>query len=276
MNESRKKIIGYSRVSTDKQFVNGHSVNVQKERMENYCKFKNLDLIDVLEEVKSGKNMKDRPVLQEIIQRLKLPNDNKKSLDGIIVAKLDRLGRNASEIILLTDDIIKMNKNLYCVDLDLDFSSMAGQFLRTIFAAFGQLEREMIAQRTRETMAYKKARNERVGVVPFGHKLERDPKTGKNVMVENPIERKAICRAIELRKEYKWIFKRNQYKRLPLSFVDIAKIMKNEGLLTRNGKQFTPTQIFLMCKGKYNGIFKEKPDIDDLLIAAKRNTELPL
>lgn len=276
MNESRKRVIGYSRVSTDAQFINGHSINIQKEKMENYCKFKNLELLNIFEEAKSGKNMNNRPMLQEIIRRLKLPDDNKLSIDGIIVAKLDRLGRDAKEIILLTDDIIKMKKNLYCVDMDLDFNSMTGQFLRTIFSAFAQLEREMIANRTKEAMAYKRARNERIGVVPMGYKLEKDITTGKNKMVPNLHERQIICRALELRTEHKWVWRKNQYRRLPLSYADIAKIMASENLLTRSDKPFTASMIFKMCKSGTKAAFKEEPTTNDLLIAAKQNTILPI
>jgi len=258
--EKPKRVIGYTRVSTDKQMFQGHSINVQREKMENYCRFKGLILVGVLEESKSGKTIKNRPILMEIIRRLKLEPTDPEALDGIICAKLDRLGRNAGEIILLTDEICNLGKHIYFTDMDFDINSPSGQFLRSIFAAFAQLEREMIAQRTREVLQYKRMRNERVGVVPFGKKLKFNKDTRKNVMIDNPNEKRLIRRIFQLKKMEKWVYwKKGKYRARPYTCLDIADQLTKEGFVNRNGNPYNQRMVWKILHNKYRGLTEPPP-----------------
>jgi DNA invertase Pin-like site-specific DNA recombinase len=80
-----------------------------------------------------------------------------------VVAKLDRLSRsiiNAANIIAAAQ---KQGWALVVLDLGMDLTTPAGEAMAHMLAVFGQFERRMISQRTRDALAAKKARGERVG-----------------------------------------------------------------------------------------------------------------
>jgi DNA invertase Pin-like site-specific DNA recombinase len=76
----------------------------------------------------------------------------------------------------------------------IDTTSAAGRLFFRLMAAMAEFERDVIAERTRAALAYKRARGERVSrYAPFGYLL----KAGQ--LVPNPAELQAIERARTLR-----------------------------------------------------------------------------
>ena len=67
--------------------------------------------------------------------------------------------------------------------------------MRNMVAAFAMYERALIRSRTKAALAVKKAKGERVGGIPYGHRLAAD-----SVHIEqDPEEQATIGRARELR-----------------------------------------------------------------------------
>lgn len=82
-----KKVGIYIRVSTQEQAQEGYSIPAQKERLINYCKAKDWNIVDIyVDGGFSGSNL-DRPAMQKLI------NDIDK-IDVVLVYKLDRLSRS--------------------------------------------------------------------------------------------------------------------------------------------------------------------------------------
>jgi site-specific DNA recombinase len=50
----RKRAVVYCRVSTDKQEIDGESLDYQEDKCRRYAELHNVDVITVLKEVKSG------------------------------------------------------------------------------------------------------------------------------------------------------------------------------------------------------------------------------
>ena len=98
-------------------------------------------------EVESGKK-NDRKELQLAIDLCR------KEGHGLVVAKLDRLGRNISHLSRIREEV----SHIFCCD---NPSMDTVQF--GIFATFAQHEREMISLRTKAALAAKKARGEKLG-----------------------------------------------------------------------------------------------------------------
>lgn len=137
------KLVGYVRVSSQTQEDNT-SLGEQKERIEAYCKAYGHDLVQVIEEVGSGKTMDQRPYFLEALDLVKT------QADGIIATKLDRIARNTRDVLTLVEDVLKpLGKCLILLDLNVDTSSPTGLMILTIMSAVAQLERDVILERTK-------------------------------------------------------------------------------------------------------------------------------
>lgn len=134
----------YSRVSTDKQ-----------ETENQLFKLKQLyPQAIVVHEVASG--YLDKPVLTGLLALLVKG-------DTLVVAALDRLGRNAGKAIQLIDSLYSKGVTVVSVREGLDYSTSAGKFQGQIMLAMAELERSLISERTKAALARKKAQGVKLG-----------------------------------------------------------------------------------------------------------------
>lgn len=99
----------------------------------------------------------ERPVFVQLVSELE-PDDI------LVVAKLDRLGRNASDVDR-TVEMLRL-KGVRVVVLDLpvmEVTSAAGELVRRMFAAFAQFERDQLVERTHAGLARAKAEGKALG-----------------------------------------------------------------------------------------------------------------
>ena len=136
------RVIAYYRVSTDDQGRSGLGIAAQKAAVATLCTARGWEIIAEFEEVESGKR-NDRPKLAEAIHRAKVTNGT------LVIAKLDRLSRNAAFITALHDSKAKF------IAADMPDAT---ELTVHIMAAVAQAERKAIANRTREALAAAKAR----------------------------------------------------------------------------------------------------------------------
>jgi DNA invertase Pin-like site-specific DNA recombinase len=122
----------------------------------------------IYEEKKSGVS-KGRPVRDEVLRELR-PGDT------LTVWKLDRLGRNATEVVGIIRDLELRGIGFRCLTQSIDTTSASGRLQVTILAGFAEFERDMIKERT---MAGKLRRAEE-GKHPGGRRrfgFEQDQET---------------------------------------------------------------------------------------------------
>jgi DNA invertase Pin-like site-specific DNA recombinase len=105
----------------------------------------------------SGKSLVGRPALALL--------DNGEAV-ALMVAKLDRLSRSVSDAAGLLDRAQRPVWALVACDLGVDTTTPAGEAMANVMAAFAQLERRLIGQRTREALAVKRAPGVRLGRPP--------------------------------------------------------------------------------------------------------------
>lgn len=67
----------------------------------------------------------------------------------VVVTALDRVGRSAAEVILIIDELRKLNVRLVSLREGLDFQTTLGQMCASMLAFIAQLEREFIQARTK-------------------------------------------------------------------------------------------------------------------------------
>lgn len=126
---------GYARVSTAEQNVNQQVLKL----IDQY----NIDPNDVVQETWSGKTT-DRPALQKLV------NKTLKSGDTLYVFHISRLGRKASEVLQLVDDLKERDIGLVVYELDsTDLTTPTGKLLLTMLAGLAEMELETLRERQR-------------------------------------------------------------------------------------------------------------------------------
>jgi site-specific DNA recombinase len=159
----------YLRVSTQEQAQEGVSLGAQEERIRAYCSMRGLDPVAVVREegVSAGKPLASRPGGMELLSLIA-----QGKAEHVVVLKLDRLFRDAEDALRQTRAWDKANVALHLVDMGgqaIDTRSATGRMVLTMMAAFAELERGVIRERTATALRYKKARREVYGPTPYGY-----------------------------------------------------------------------------------------------------------
>lgn len=230
----KMKLIGYCRVSDIKQKDEGHSIDAQKDIIKVYCDKKGYDLVDTYSEQVSGSTKcLDRIEFKKVIDDL---NNNK--ADGIVVTKFDRLSRNLKDMVNIIDDYFKDQYLIHFVDFDhVDLSTPEGMFQLNLFSSFAQLERSMIAKRTKNVLDFKKSKNEKLGgFIPWGFKID-----------EKIINNKIVKCLVNNKDEMDLIDELKLLKESGKTYKDLVKILVDRDIKNRNGVvKWQPIQICRM------------------------------
>jgi len=148
MVPQHQKFVGYYRVSTRRQGASGLGLEAQKATVQQYLSQVGGIELEAFVEVESGKNAVNRPQLQAALQRCK------QTRATLLVAKLDRLSRNAAFLLNLKEAGVEFRA--------LDIPD-ANTLTLGIMATLAQHERELISKRTREALAARRARGQQLG-----------------------------------------------------------------------------------------------------------------
>lgn len=137
-------IIGYIRVSTDKQ-----NLENQKHKILSYAQVHKIIIDEFVElEISSKGDLKKRKI-DELFFKLKKD-------DTLICTELSRLGRNMLEILNLIERFNSASIKLIFVnqpELSTNQSSALSSLLLAIYGYFAQTEREIISERTKQGLA---------------------------------------------------------------------------------------------------------------------------
>lgn len=152
--------ISYVRVSTQRQGDSGLGLEAQQAAIRQYVG-ENGKIIANYQDIESGRR-DNRPELARALDHAR------RSGATLIIAKLDRLSRNAAFLLNILDSAVDV---VFC-DMP-QVSGPTGRFLLTSMAAVAQLESEMCSQRTREALQAAKRR----GVV-LGARKGKSPLSG--------------------------------------------------------------------------------------------------
>lgn len=149
-----KQAVPYYRVSTERQGYSGLGLDAQRKAVHDYAAANSLELLNEHLEIESGRK-NNRPILHQAIEECKRHHAI------LLIAKLDRLGRNVAFISKLMES-------------DIDFVAVdnpyANKLIVHIMAAFAEYERDQISSRTKDALQAAKRR----GVILGGY--------GKNVL----------------------------------------------------------------------------------------------
>ncbi len=131
------KFVSYVRVSTGRQGESGLGLDAQRRAVDDFLNGGDWELVAEFEEIESGKN-NDRPELVKALAAARAYNAT------LLIAKLDRLSRNAAFLLALRDAGVKF----IAVDMP-----EANELTIGLMALIAEHERRAISERTASAMA---------------------------------------------------------------------------------------------------------------------------
>lgn len=209
-----KTYIAYYRVSTQKQGNSGLGLEAQKAAVAGFVA--GAKVLAEYTEVESGKK-DNRPQLEAAIVHAKQKGAT------LIIAKLDRLSRNASFIFALKESGV----DFICADMP-----DANTLTIGIFAVMAQHERELISKRTKDALAAKKARGEEVG--NRSNLTEKGRQKGSLSRKIKALQDKANKNALN------WAL---EYRKQGLTLQQTADRLNSMELTTSTGKAFAAMSV---------------------------------
>ncbi|WP_337045213.1 recombinase family protein [Emticicia sp. 17c] len=218
-----KKYLAYIRVSTKGQERSGLGLEAQKAIINYYADIENAIVIDTFIETESGKEIENRPKLNEAI------NYCLKHNTILVVAKLDRLSRDVEHIFNIHK---RLGDKFKSCDLP-----VTDALTLSVFAGLAQREREIISIRTKLALEAKK---------------KQGVKLGKPENLTAEARRKGV-EAIKAKA------KRNSYNRVATALIEkckrenktlqeIADELNQNGFKTSQGKLFNPISVSRLYK----------------------------
>jgi DNA invertase Pin-like site-specific DNA recombinase len=142
-----QKVIGYIRISTDKQ-----DLDKQRHLLLEHARANRLIIDEFVEvEVSSRKGMGERRI-DELLNKLHAG-------DMLLVAELSRLGREMLQVLNLINDLIARGVQITFVrQPELSTTGSHGKLLLAIYGYFAEAEREFISMRVKQGLAAVKAK----------------------------------------------------------------------------------------------------------------------
>jgi DNA invertase Pin-like site-specific DNA recombinase len=139
-------LAGYVRVSTAGQATSGVGIAAQRQALADTARLGGLDVGEVFaDEAISGRRMANRPGLQAAIATLRSGEAS-----GLVVSKVDRLGRNAGEVLALADQADREGWRLVILDVGLDTATTSGRLVLGMLAIAARFEHDRISERQNE------------------------------------------------------------------------------------------------------------------------------
>ena len=206
------RLVAYERVSTARQGRSGLGLEAQRKSIDDFAAERGARILARLTEVESG-GRNERPELGKALDLARLTGAT------LVIAKLDRLSRNAAFLLTLRDAGVRF----LAVDMP-----EANDLTVGIMALVAQQEREAISRRTREALAAAKARGVTLGNPNGAAALRRAGKGG--VALRQAVTRNADQHAADLADVVAGLQRDGQ-----CTLRAIAAALNARGILTRRG-----------------------------------------
>ena len=87
--------------------------------------------------------------------------------DTVIAESISRIARNTKDLLSIVEELSQKQVEFISLKENIDTTTPTGRFMLTVFAACAEMEREFIAERTREGIAIAKAAGKMNGKQPM-------------------------------------------------------------------------------------------------------------
>ena len=183
-NDIPTKALIYCRVSDTKQKTEGSGLESQEFRCRQYAAEKNYVVEDVFrDDVTGGGDFAKRPGMIALLSYLE---KNKKTGYVVVFDDLKRLARDTMFHWQLRHAMANFGARLECLNYKFD-DSPEGEFVETLFAAQGQLERKQIGRQTRQKTQARIEAGYYAFVAPVGYQYRKTKGNGKMIFVDEAV-----------------------------------------------------------------------------------------
>lgn len=149
---NKKRAVLYCRVSTAMQGAADYSsLDAQEDQLKAFCKGKDWEVTAVYKDTKSGGTL-ERDELTNLCS-----DAERGQFDVIVVTKIDRLSRSMMDFKNITKRFNDLGVDFVSATQSIDTTTSGGKFMQDIFVAFAEFERNIIAERIRESI-YQRAK----------------------------------------------------------------------------------------------------------------------
>ena len=139
-------LAAYVRVSTTEQAASGIGLDAQRHAIQEAARADGFEVASWHEDAgRSGASMRNRPGLAEVLDRIEASE-----VEGLVVAKIDRLGRSSADVLGLVERAQHERWRLLALDAGLDTATPAGESVATALAMAARFEFRRISERQLE------------------------------------------------------------------------------------------------------------------------------
>lgn len=215
----------YVRVSTEEQAKEGFSIRAQEQKLKDYARVKDWSIHKIyIDEGISGKNITDRPQINELIKDIK-----KGLVKNVLIFKIDRLTRSTADLIYLINLFNDYNCAFNSLCESIDTQTPSGRMFIKIIGIFAEFERENIVERTKLGFERK---------VKEGYSLcTRTASFGYTRNIGDKVQRINEKEAIIVREVF------DMFVNQGMSFLDIAKNLNKRNIPTKENATWTSRGI---------------------------------
>ena len=197
-NTNQTNVIIYCRVSTDEQ-RKGTSVEVQEERLREYCKRMGYNIIELpnFKEDESAKTFKKRPVMQSILKYIK---SHKKDVDKLLFLRWNRFSRDLPQAANVVQDLRSMDVEPNAIEELIDFNNSNWPTLLGIYIGQAQGDNLSRSKATKDGIYGTASQGKCYNKAPRGYKNKHRVDANGMVIekyVEFSEEAKSIRKAFE-------------------------------------------------------------------------------
>lgn len=228
-----KNTVFYTRVSTGEQ-----TTHRQVESIQNYCKYKNYNIINSYDEKVSG--MKGEDEREQLKKMMEFIRDRNNNVEVLVVWEISRLGRRLHDVSSIAEELMNLNISLHAMNnsiitIDDDGKlNPTGKMMVNLLTMFSELERDYIVSRSRSGLE----RNSKMlghwtggRLLPYGFKRDN-----KKLVIDE--EESEIIKDIF-----------NYYLNDGMGTTQIADKLDERGVLTRYNKAYKDKKTEVRTSG---------------------------
>ncbi|MDD5221345.1 MAG: recombinase family protein [Candidatus Pacebacteria bacterium] len=232
-----KKAIIYVRVSTEEQAKHGLSLDAQERVCQKLAEQNGYKSVEIIKDEGESAGSINRPGLKRM---LRLCEEG--GIETIFTVHSDRLARNTEDHLAMQRLFSKHNISIiYALQPNIDRKTALGQTMDTVMAAFNEMQRLAIAEKTKSALEEKAREGWFPGVAPLGYANVDNPnfrngEISKRIIVLDAPKARMVKKLFEL------------YATGNYSVYELSDMMRKQGLRTKKGGLLHPSKIYEMLK----------------------------